>query len=284
MASGVFAQVIGNGANPSGVIGNGANPGGVVGNGANPNGVAGNGSQSFIFGPIFQWTDKSGNFNSVQQVTSANQPVLTANEINGRPALVFNGSDSLSNTTATAIPQGTAASSIFGVFTSTNKTNFPFLTSWGASGTDFSLLFNDAASGGLGVRAGAVANSFRFGNQPRWMRTPSRASRARSSTNGVTSGSLGQPAVAVYTAWFTNSTASAVYCALYGTAPTLGTTNPIGGQIEVGAGTTQPVYFGPTNGINKGYFANGIWAGCTTAYLGSTGVAQSVVGVAVTFL
>jgi hypothetical protein len=103
-------------------------------------------------------------------------------------------------------------------------------------------------------------------------------------TNGVTSASLGQPAVAVYTVWFTNSTASAVFCGLYGTAPTLGTTNPIGGQVEVGAGTTQPVYFGPTNGVNKNYFANGIWAGCSTAYLGSTGVATSVVGVAVTFL
>lgn len=103
-------------------------------------------------------------------------------------------------------------------------------------------------------------------------------------TNGVTSGALGQPNVAVYTAWFTNSTASAVFCGLYGTAPTLGTTAPVGGQVEVPAGTTQPAYFGPTNGINKSSFPNGIWAGCSTAYNGSTGVAQSVVGVAVTFL
>ena len=103
-------------------------------------------------------------------------------------------------------------------------------------------------------------------------------------TNGVTSGALGTPNVAVYTAWFTNSTASAVFCALYGSAPTLGTTNPIGGQIEVPAGTTQPIYYGPSNGISKNYFASGIWAGCSTAYLGSTGVATSVVGVAVSFL
>lgn len=103
-------------------------------------------------------------------------------------------------------------------------------------------------------------------------------------TNGVTSGSLGQPNVAVYTAWFTNSTASTVFCGLYGVVPTLGTTNPIGGQVAVPAGSTQPAYFGPTNGINKNYFPNGIWAGCSTAYLGSTGVAQSVVGVAVSFL
>ena len=103
-------------------------------------------------------------------------------------------------------------------------------------------------------------------------------------TNGVTSGSLGQPNVAVYTAWFTNSTASAVYCALYGSAPTLGTTNPVGGQVVVPAGSTQPAYFGPTNGINKNNFPSGIVAGCSTTYLGSTGVAQTVVGVAVTFL
>ena len=103
-------------------------------------------------------------------------------------------------------------------------------------------------------------------------------------TNGVTSGSLGQPNVAVYTAWFTNTTASAVYCALYGSAPTLGTTNPVGGQVVVPAGSTQPAYFGPTNGINKNNFPSGIFAGCSTTYLGSTGVAQTVVGVAVTFL
>ena len=103
-------------------------------------------------------------------------------------------------------------------------------------------------------------------------------------TNGVTSGALGTPNVAVYTAWFTNSTASTVYCALYGSAPTLGTTNPIGGQVAVPPGATQPAYFGPTNGINKSYFVSGIFAGCSTTYLGSTGVAQTVVGVAVSFL
>lgn len=102
-------------------------------------------------------------------------------------------------------------------------------------------------------------------------------------TGGI-SGNLGQVNVAVYTAWFTNTTASAVFCALYGGIPTLGTTLAVGGQVEVPAGSTQPAYFGPTNGINKSFFSGGMYAGCSTTFLGSTGVALGVVGVAVTFL
>ena len=44
-------------------------------------------------GAISSWADKSGSGNSPVQATGANQPVNTANQINGLPALVFDGAN-----------------------------------------------------------------------------------------------------------------------------------------------------------------------------------------------
>ena len=95
---------------------------------------------------------------------------------------------------------------------------------------------------------------------------------------------VGAPSVGVFTAYFTNSGASAVYCGLYGTSPTLGTTPTVGAPVAVPASGTQPIYFGPSNGVAKQPFANGIFAACTTTFGGSTGVAQTTVAVGITFL
>jgi hypothetical protein len=52
-------------------------------------------------GAVSQWDDKSGNGRHVTQATAADQPIFTANAINGRSALAFDGvNDGMSNTSA----------------------------------------------------------------------------------------------------------------------------------------------------------------------------------------
>lgn len=102
-------------------------------------------------------------------------------------------------------------------------------------------------------------------------------------TAGV-SGNMGTPRVAAYTASFTNSGAATIYCGVYASPPTLATTATVGSVIAVPAGATVPKYIGPTNGVSRSSFPNGIYGGCATAYRGSTGVAQTTVDFEVTFL
>jgi len=53
--------------------------------------------------PVGYWADKSGGGNHVTQATAANRPTLTAAAVNGRAALVFDGSnDNLSRASYTA--------------------------------------------------------------------------------------------------------------------------------------------------------------------------------------
>jgi len=44
-------------------------------------------------GAVSSWGDKSGNGNNATQATGASQPTLTSNSINGKSALVFDGTD-----------------------------------------------------------------------------------------------------------------------------------------------------------------------------------------------
>lgn len=50
-------------------------------------------AQSIGLGAASAWTDKSGNGNNAVQANGANQPVNTANQINGKPALIFDGTN-----------------------------------------------------------------------------------------------------------------------------------------------------------------------------------------------
>lgn len=107
---------------------------------------------------------------------------------------------------------------------------------------------------------------------------------ATSLPTGGVSGNMGNPRVAAYTTSFTNSGAATIYCGVYASPPTLATTATVGSVIAVPAGATVPKYIGPTNGVSRSSFPNGIYGGCATAYRGSTGVAQTTVDFEVTYL
>ncbi len=104
---------------------------------------------------ITTWNDKSSLDNDATQVTSANQPVLNLNALNGRPALAFDGSNDYL-ATASQIIQGTTGRTIFAVARADNtNTNEALLsltsTAGGAAAPDASYY---TLSGEIAVRLG----------------------------------------------------------------------------------------------------------------------------------
>lgn len=74
---------------------------------------------------VSQWNDKSGNRYNVTQGSGALQPTTGSNTINGHNVLTFNGSVTLTNTTATnllLLPNGN--NTVFAVSTSSLDTTF----------------------------------------------------------------------------------------------------------------------------------------------------------------
>ena len=55
-------------------------------------------------GAVSQWDDKSGNGNNFTQGTSANQPTYSTGEINGLPAIIFDGSDDFLGAASPVVP------------------------------------------------------------------------------------------------------------------------------------------------------------------------------------
>lgn len=83
---------------------------------------------TFTFGvgtAVAQWNDKSGQGNHVSQGTAANQPIRTAAQLNGKPTVVFDGSnDVLSKSSATGftgIANFTCYMVLNRTFTSSNR-------------------------------------------------------------------------------------------------------------------------------------------------------------------
>lgn len=86
------------------------------------------------------WADKSGGGNHVTQGTAANRPTITAAAVNGKAALVFDGSnDNLSRTSYTA-QSGLAGLTRIAVFASTQNSHM----SRDLSGADVSFLVLNA--------------------------------------------------------------------------------------------------------------------------------------------
>jgi hypothetical protein len=80
-------------------------------------GVTANGS-----GNVSAWADQSGNGNNASQSSSGNQPLLVSSEINGLPALEFNGSQNMS------LPNCLTPLSQAEVFAVIEATNWPTST------------------------------------------------------------------------------------------------------------------------------------------------------------
>jgi Concanavalin A-like lectin/glucanases superfamily len=88
---------------------------------------------------VSQWNDQSGSANHVTQATGSKQPTVAAADINGKPALAFDGTDDVLSKASTTL----ITSSAYSIFM-VNKLN--------ANGGDTATLGITDASTGLFVR------------------------------------------------------------------------------------------------------------------------------------
>lgn len=136
---------------------------------------------------VGSWTDSSGNSHTVAQLTSARQPTLQTEELNGLSVVRFDGTnDILSDGDIAALDVGTGDIWMASVFKSTDDSAAQFFFEKGT--TTFGLM--TTAAGVLQARLGGTTNipSQSAGN---WSRTEFvivTASRASSSCNGFVNG------------------------------------------------------------------------------------------------
>lgn len=101
------------------------------------------------------WTDSSGNGNTAAQLTSARQPTLQTNELNGQSVLRFDGTnDILSDSDIAALDVGTGDIFMAAVFKSTDDSGAQFFFEKG--NTQFALM--TTAAGVLQCRLGGTTN------------------------------------------------------------------------------------------------------------------------------
>jgi hypothetical protein len=108
-----------------------------------------------VSGAVSQWNDKSGNGRNVAQATADNRPAFTANAINGRPALDFDGSSHRLFNASAALQRNVPGTSVFTVTkldvdTAGPKTIYQTLVA--AGNTRALLNYRDGAN--TGFRAG----------------------------------------------------------------------------------------------------------------------------------
>jgi hypothetical protein len=110
---------------------------------------AGNGIVPSNGTSLTDWVDKSGTGNSFNQSTGANKPTFNTNQINGKPAVTFNGSTNYMTGTATNFPLGSAGRTCFAVITISSLTQAYFYSSGQA--TAAGRLSMGIFNGGAGV-------------------------------------------------------------------------------------------------------------------------------------
>lgn len=103
--------------------------------------------------PVATWIDQSGAGNNVVQVLSPKQPIWNTSQINGKPALLFNGtSSSLASAPFTAINQPTT---IFAVAKDNGSASFGIIVD-GITGPDRNTLAFNNGNGNFVLYAGSV--------------------------------------------------------------------------------------------------------------------------------
>jgi hypothetical protein len=83
--------------------------------------------------PVTSWTDSSGNARTLTQATGANQPVFSTAQVNGLPAVTFDGTNDYLATAAFASP--TSGASVFAVQKLTAANQYRTVLSHAAAAT-----------------------------------------------------------------------------------------------------------------------------------------------------
>jgi NAD(P)H-dependent FMN reductase len=83
--------------------------------------------------PVTSWTDSSGNARTLTQATGANQPVFSTTQVNGLPAVTFDGTNDYLATAAFASP--TSGASVFAVQKLTAANQYRTVLSHAAAAT-----------------------------------------------------------------------------------------------------------------------------------------------------
>tara|TARA_R110002012_G_scaffold123229_2_gene273594 strand:- start:1763 stop:2590 length:828 start_codon:yes stop_codon:yes gene_type:complete len=136
---------------------------------------------------VVTWADSSGNGNNATQASSARQPTLQTNELNGLPVVRFDGSnDIVSDGDIAALDVGTGDIWLACVFKSTDDSGAQNFFEKGATSFGLRCLSN----GKLEMTLGATTNT-PLQNSGSWSRTEfvlAAASRVSSTCNGFVNG------------------------------------------------------------------------------------------------
>ena len=104
---------------------------------------------------VSAWSDSSGNGNNLAQASSARQPTLQTDELNGLPVVRYDGTnDILSDSDIAALDVGTGDIWVATVFKATNDGTANFIFEKGT--TQFAVM--NTAAGILQIRLGGTSN------------------------------------------------------------------------------------------------------------------------------
>lgn len=170
---------------------------------------------------VASWSDSSGNGNTASQATSARQPTLQTNELNGQSVLEFDGTnDILSDGDVADLDVGTGDIWFAAVFKSTSNGAVQFF--FEKQGTSLGLM--STKSGTLAARLGGASNIPQQ-NNGNWSRTSHilvTASRVSSTCNGFYNGSAMDTTGTTNTGSIDNSSVLDIGAAAVGGQPMLG--------------------------------------------------------------